>query len=68
MAEQKILAQPASLSALERSSFESEDSESIRRFPDQDTLLGMMREAGLEDCRYENLSGGIVALHRGFRY
>jgi demethylmenaquinone methyltransferase/2-methoxy-6-polyprenyl-1,4-benzoquinol methylase len=42
--------------------------ESIRRFPDQDTLLGMMREAGLEDCRYENLSGGIVALHRGFRY
>ena len=42
--------------------------ESIRRFPDQDTLLDMMREADLEDCRYENLSGGIVALHRGFRY
>ena len=42
--------------------------ESIRRFPDQETLLGMMLEAGLEDCRYENLSGGIVALHRGFRY
>ena len=42
--------------------------ESIRRFPDQDTLLDMMRDAGLEDCRYENLSGGIVALHRGFRY
>jgi demethylmenaquinone methyltransferase/2-methoxy-6-polyprenyl-1,4-benzoquinol methylase len=42
--------------------------ESIRRFPDQDTLLGMMGDAGLEDCRYENLSGGIVALHRGFRY
>jgi demethylmenaquinone methyltransferase/2-methoxy-6-polyprenyl-1,4-benzoquinol methylase len=42
--------------------------ESIRRFPDQDSLLGMMGEAGLEDCRYENLSGGIVALHRGFRY
>ena len=42
--------------------------ESIRRFPDQQTLLGMMREAGLEDCRYHNLSGGIVALHKGFRY
>ena len=42
--------------------------ESIRRFPDQQTLAGMMREAGLEDCRYENLTGGIVALHRGFRY
>jgi demethylmenaquinone methyltransferase/2-methoxy-6-polyprenyl-1,4-benzoquinol methylase len=42
--------------------------ESIRRFPDQDTLLGMMREAGFEDCRYHNLTGGIVALHKGFRY
>jgi demethylmenaquinone methyltransferase/2-methoxy-6-polyprenyl-1,4-benzoquinol methylase len=42
--------------------------ESIRRFPDQETLSGMMREAGLEDCRHHNLSGGIVALHKGFRY
>ena len=42
--------------------------ESIRRHPDQETLLGMMREAGLEDCRYHNLSGGIVAVHRGYRY
>jgi demethylmenaquinone methyltransferase/2-methoxy-6-polyprenyl-1,4-benzoquinol methylase len=42
--------------------------ESIRRFPDQETLCNLMREAGLEDCRYHNLSGGIVALHKGFRY
>jgi demethylmenaquinone methyltransferase / 2-methoxy-6-polyprenyl-1,4-benzoquinol methylase len=42
--------------------------ESIRRFPDQQALLAMMREAGLEDCRHHNLSGGIVALHKGFRY
>ena len=42
--------------------------ESIRRFPDQQTLLGMMRAAGLEDCRHHNLTGGIVALHKGFRY
>ena len=42
--------------------------ESIRQFPDQETLLGMLREAGLEDCRYHNLSGGIVAVHRGYRY
>ena len=42
--------------------------ESIRRFPDQETLLGLMRDAGLEDCRYHNLAGGIVALHRGHRY
>ncbi len=41
--------------------------ESIRMHPDQETLLGMMREAGLENCRYHNLSGGIVAVHRGYR-
>jgi demethylmenaquinone methyltransferase/2-methoxy-6-polyprenyl-1,4-benzoquinol methylase len=42
--------------------------ESIRMHPDQETLLGMMRAAGLEDCRYHNLSGGIVAVHRGYKY
>jgi demethylmenaquinone methyltransferase/2-methoxy-6-polyprenyl-1,4-benzoquinol methylase len=42
--------------------------ESIRMHPDQETLVGMMRDAGLEDCRYHNLSGGIVAVHRGYRY
>jgi demethylmenaquinone methyltransferase/2-methoxy-6-polyprenyl-1,4-benzoquinol methylase len=42
--------------------------ESIRMHPDQETLLGMMRDAGLEGCRYHNLTGGIVALHRGYRY
>ena len=42
--------------------------ESIRMHPDQETLLGMLREAGLEGCRYHNLSGGIVAVHRGYRY
>jgi hypothetical protein len=35
--------------------------ESIRRHPDQETLLAMMQGAGLEDCRYHNLTGGIVA-------
>ena len=42
--------------------------ESIRMHPDQEKLLSMMREAGLEGCRYQNLSGGIVAVHRGYRY
>ena len=42
--------------------------ESIRRFPDQPTLLSMMQQAGLENCSYHNLSGGIVALHRGYRF
>ncbi len=40
--------------------------ESIRMFPDQPTLAGMMRDAGFEDCRWHNLTGGIVALHRGY--
>jgi demethylmenaquinone methyltransferase/2-methoxy-6-polyprenyl-1,4-benzoquinol methylase len=42
--------------------------ESIRMHPDQDTLLTMMQDAGLEGCRYHNLSGGIVAVHRGYKY
>jgi demethylmenaquinone methyltransferase / 2-methoxy-6-polyprenyl-1,4-benzoquinol methylase len=42
--------------------------ESIRMHPAQQELLGMLRDAGLEDCRYHNLSGGIVAVHRGYRY
>ena len=42
--------------------------ESIRMHPDQETLLEMMRAAGLEGCRYHNLAGGIVAVHRGYRY
>jgi demethylmenaquinone methyltransferase/2-methoxy-6-polyprenyl-1,4-benzoquinol methylase len=42
--------------------------ESIRMHPDQERLLTMMQEAGLEGCRYHNLSGGIVAVHRGYKY
>ncbi len=41
--------------------------ESIRVHPDQETLLGVLRDCGFERCRYHNLSGGIVALHRGYR-
>ena len=41
--------------------------ESIRMHPDQETLLGMLRAAGFERCRYQNLAGGIVALHSGYR-
>jgi demethylmenaquinone methyltransferase/2-methoxy-6-polyprenyl-1,4-benzoquinol methylase len=42
--------------------------ESIRMFPDQPALAAMMREAGLEDCRWHNLTGGVVALHVGCAY
>ena len=41
--------------------------ESIRKHPDQDTLRGMMDEAGFVDCRYHNMTGGIVAVHQGFK-
>ncbi len=37
--------------------------ESIRRFPDQQTLAAMLREAGLEQVQVQNLSGGIAAIH-----
>ena len=36
--------------------------------PTQDALKSMIEEAGFEDCRYLNLSGGIVALHTAFKY
>lgn len=42
--------------------------ESIRMHPDQDSLASMMTAAGFEGCRYHNLTGGIVALHRGWKY
>ena len=42
--------------------------ESIRMHPDQETLAGMMRDAGLEQVQYENLTGGVVALHRATRF
>jgi demethylmenaquinone methyltransferase/2-methoxy-6-polyprenyl-1,4-benzoquinol methylase len=41
--------------------------ESIRMHPDQETLKGMMQEVGFERCEYFNMTGGIVALHRGYK-
>ncbi|PWV64858.1 bifunctional demethylmenaquinone methyltransferase/2-methoxy-6-polyprenyl-1,4-benzoquinol methylase UbiE [Plasticicumulans acidivorans] len=42
--------------------------ESIRMHPDQETLKGMMEAAGLSGVEYFNLSGGIVAVHRAYKY
>lgn len=42
--------------------------ESIRMHPDQATLKAMMEAAGFNDCDVHNLSGGIVAVHRGYKY
>ncbi|MGB2426230.1 MAG: bifunctional demethylmenaquinone methyltransferase/2-methoxy-6-polyprenyl-1,4-benzoquinol methylase UbiE [Alteromonas sp.] len=42
--------------------------ESIRMHPDQETLKDMMVNAGFDNAEYFNLTGGIVALHRGFKF
>ena len=42
--------------------------ESIRMHPDQETLKGMMETAGLEQVDYINMTDGIVALHRGYKF
>jgi demethylmenaquinone methyltransferase/2-methoxy-6-polyprenyl-1,4-benzoquinol methylase len=41
--------------------------ESIRMHPNQETLLEMMQRVGFDRCDFHNLSGGIVALHRGYK-
>jgi demethylmenaquinone methyltransferase/2-methoxy-6-polyprenyl-1,4-benzoquinol methylase len=41
--------------------------ESIRRFPDRETFAGMMRKAGFARVEATPLTGGIVALHSGWR-
>tara|TARA_A200000113_G_scaffold71153_1_gene62211 strand:+ start:2830 stop:3582 length:753 start_codon:yes stop_codon:yes gene_type:complete len=41
--------------------------ESIRKFPDQETFLGMVEAAGFENAKYRNLSLGIACLHSGWK-
>lgn len=41
--------------------------ESIRMHPDQPTLARMMEQAGLVRCNWNNLTGGVVAVHTGYR-
>ena len=41
--------------------------ESIRVHPDQETLLGMLEEAGFERCRYHNVMDGVCAVHVGLK-
>ena len=42
--------------------------ESIRRHPDQESLKSLILDAGFDQCEYHNLSGGIVALHRAWKF
>jgi demethylmenaquinone methyltransferase/2-methoxy-6-polyprenyl-1,4-benzoquinol methylase len=41
--------------------------ESIRKFPDQETFLGMVRNAGFENAKFRNLTMGIACLHSGWK-
>ena len=41
--------------------------ESIRKFPDQDTFLNMVKDAGFDNAKYRNLSLGIACLHSGWK-
>ncbi|RFP86534.1 bifunctional demethylmenaquinone methyltransferase/2-methoxy-6-polyprenyl-1,4-benzoquinol methylase UbiE [Rhodobacteraceae bacterium 63075] len=41
--------------------------ESIRKFPDQDSFLSMVRQAGFENAAYRNLTMGIACLHSGWK-
>ncbi|MHA6327104.1 bifunctional demethylmenaquinone methyltransferase/2-methoxy-6-polyprenyl-1,4-benzoquinol methylase UbiE [Roseivivax sp. CAU 1753] len=41
--------------------------ESIRKFPDQDTFLDMVRDAGFESAKYRNLTMGVACLHSGWK-
>ncbi len=41
--------------------------ESIRMHPDQESLLKMMEDAGLSNCKYHNVMGGVCAIHIGFK-
>ncbi len=41
--------------------------ESIRKFPDQETFLGMVKAAGFANAKYRNLSMGIACLHSGWK-
>ncbi|THB65464.1 MAG: bifunctional demethylmenaquinone methyltransferase/2-methoxy-6-polyprenyl-1,4-benzoquinol methylase UbiE [Gammaproteobacteria bacterium] len=62
----KILPQIGKLVAQDGDSYKYL-AESIRVHPDQATLKTIMEDAGFEMCDYHNLSGGIVAVHRGYK-
>lgn len=63
----KILPKLGEVIAHDRSSYEYLV-ESIRMHPSQEVLKNMLQTAGFEDVEYFNLTGGIVALHTGYKF
>jgi 2-methoxy-6-polyprenyl-1,4-benzoquinol methylase len=41
--------------------------ESIRKFPPQEKFAAMIADAGFQEVQYENLVGGVVAIHSGLK-
>ena len=62
----KVMPQLGQMVAKDRDSYQYLV-ESIRQFPDQFTLSDMMTDAGFDQVRYRNLSGGIAAIHSGWK-
>lgn len=62
----KILPEIGEIVAKDRDSYQYL-AESIRKHPNQEKLKGMLEIAGFELCKIENLSGGIVAIHTGYK-
>ena len=63
----KILPKMGSLITQDADSYEYL-AESIRMHPDQETLKCMMVDAGFEQVEYTNMTDGIVALHKGYKF
>ncbi|ABV89103.1 bifunctional demethylmenaquinone methyltransferase/2-methoxy-6-polyprenyl-1,4-benzoquinol methylase UbiE [Shewanella pealeana] len=63
----KVLPKMGSLITKDADSYEYL-AESIRMHPDQDTLKQMMEDAGFEQVNYTNMTDGIVALHKGYKF
>ena len=62
----KILPEIGEIVAKDRDSYQYL-AESIRKHPNQQKLKGMLEKAGFELCKVENMSGGIVAIHTGYK-
>lgn len=62
----KLLPEIGAVVAKDRDSYQYL-AESIRKFPKQETFAQMIRDAGFENVSYRNLSGGIAAIHTGWR-
>ena len=63
----KVLPKMGSLITQDAESYEYL-AESIRMHPDQETLKQMMETAGFEQVNYTNMTDGIVALHKGYKF